>query len=135
MSGIVNALRYESGSFTPVLDFGGGSTGITYATRFGNYTIIDGVLSFHIYIQLTNKGSDVGNANITGLPYAAVNPFEPGVVGLCDINLTGIDYVVSAVSGTNLQLRSIISNSVAGILTDAEFSNTAIVCTNGSYKI
>jgi hypothetical protein len=66
-----NALDdYEEGNFTPVLDFGGGTTGIAYNTQIGRYTKIGRLVQVNITIYLSSKGSSTGVAKITGLPFA-----------------------------------------------------------------
>ena len=59
-----------NGTFTPVLSFGVGSTGVTYVSRSGNYTKIGRVVFFDINIQLSSKGSSTGTMRIQGLPFA-----------------------------------------------------------------
>ena len=62
---------YEEGTFTPVLYFGGGTTGITYTSgrQLGQYTKIGDSVFIYIHIQLTSKGSSAGAAQIHGLPF------------------------------------------------------------------
>ncbi len=58
-----------NGTFTPSITFGGGSTGITYTTQQGFYTLFPGAYFFSIYILLSNKGSDTGPVEIISLPF------------------------------------------------------------------
>ena len=52
-----NALDdYEEGAWTPDLRFGGGTTGITYANRFGKYVKIGRLLWVTCRCTLSNKG-------------------------------------------------------------------------------
>ena len=60
---------FEVGNFTPVLDFGGGTTGISYSLRTGSYTKIGNIVNITIRMLLQNKGSSTGNSRITGLPF------------------------------------------------------------------
>lgn len=64
---------YEQGTFTPVLSFGGTTTGITYAVQLARFTRIGNIVYFSIEITLTSNGSGTGNAIVAGLPYAASN--------------------------------------------------------------
>jgi len=78
-----NALDdYEEGNWTPVLDFGGGSTGITYGTQAGRYTKIGRVVYFSFRIYLTSKGSSTGHAHISGFPFTVANMPTGGVFQL-----------------------------------------------------
>ena len=70
-TGAVNTLDdYEEGNWTPVLKFGGGTTGITYNTQIGRYTKIGRQVFINATIYLSSKGSSTGVAQITGLPFA-----------------------------------------------------------------
>jgi len=60
---------YEEGSFVPGIAFGGGTTGITYDQNFGRYTKIGELVFVKVRLTLTSKGTDTGNATITGLPF------------------------------------------------------------------
>lgn len=55
-------------NFTPVLEFGGGTTGITYSTQTGSLIQIGELIHFSLKIVLTSKGSSTGEATISGLP-------------------------------------------------------------------
>jgi hypothetical protein len=60
---------YEEGTFTPVLEFGNATTGITYNNRDGMYVKVGELVMIQIFIELSNKGSASGNASISGLPF------------------------------------------------------------------
>lgn len=60
---------YTKGTFTPVLNFNGVDTGITYATNEGVYTRIGDICYFGFVIVLTSKGSATGDAFIDGFPF------------------------------------------------------------------
>jgi len=62
---------YEEGTWTPVVEFGGGSVGIVYSKQVGKYTKVGNVVTISTSLSLTNKGSSTGNAYITGLPFTA----------------------------------------------------------------
>jgi hypothetical protein len=62
---------YTQGTFTPTLQFGGGSTGITYLSRTGLYTVIGNMLFFEAQFTLTSKGSSTGVAQVINLPFTA----------------------------------------------------------------
>jgi hypothetical protein len=62
---------YEEGTWTPVLAFGGGTTGITYTSRDATYTKVGRLVRITCKIVLSNKGSSTGDATITGLPFSS----------------------------------------------------------------
>ena len=68
---------YEEGTFNAGIAFGGGTTGITYATQAGAYVKTGRMVWCSLCIQTLNKGSSTGNLTITGLPFtsSAVNNY------------------------------------------------------------
>ena len=62
---------YEEGTWTPVLAFGGGSTGITYTSRDATYTKVGRLVRVTCKIVLSSKGSSTGFATLTGLPFSS----------------------------------------------------------------
>ena len=60
---------YEEGTWTPALTFGGGSTGLTYNSRYGFYTKVGNLVSVTCYYSVANRGSSTGAAIVTGLPF------------------------------------------------------------------
>lgn len=59
-----------SGSWTPSLEFGGASVGITYGLQEGRYTQIGNQVAYTFNIELTSKGSSTGPAIVSGFPIA-----------------------------------------------------------------
>ena len=67
-----NALDdYEQGTYTPTFTFGGNFNG-TINLANGTYTKIGRLVNVNLIIQLSNKGSHGGNAQVS-LPFAVVN--------------------------------------------------------------
>ena len=65
-----NALDdYEEGTWTPQLQIGGSTTGITYNGVEGIYTKVGRLVTTHCIVRLTSKGSETGAVNIHGLPF------------------------------------------------------------------
>ena len=60
---------YEEGTWTPTIDFGGGSTSVAYAYQEGAYTKIGRHVIAHAYLDLTSKGSSSGQIRFGGLPF------------------------------------------------------------------
>jgi hypothetical protein len=115
--------------WTPVLKFGGVSTGITYSTQVGAYQVIGNMVFAQFRIILTSKGAAVGAATIEGLPMsqnAALFQTGGGGVLTTDSGLTGIagPVMLQGVSGTNHQIN-LHSQSATGVtdITDANFNN------------
>jgi hypothetical protein len=67
----VAAAAYSDGLFTPLLKFGGGSTGLTYSEQHGRYVRIGKLVNIWITIVVGSNGSSTGDATIEGLPFTA----------------------------------------------------------------
>jgi len=67
---------YETGTWTPTITFGGGSTGITYSAQEGTYTRIGDTVHLAGIAHVSGLGSATGTARVSGLPYttAAFSP-------------------------------------------------------------
>jgi len=125
-------------SFTPVLKFGGATTGITYTTQVGRYQRIGGVITFSIDILLSSKGSASGAATVTGLPVAAVS--GPNYDFVCSLqawtaNAANTYYIAvlgSGGSGFALYEQNPIVPTLTA-LADTNAANASLVRIVGSY--
>ncbi len=111
------------GTFTPTFSLGGLSTGVTYSSQLGFYTVLTGVYFFSLYIALTNKGIGTGPALIEGLPIAARDVNFAYLVN----NLTIGDGL--ALPG-GLQITTTNLGTTALLTGDSVTGNTPIVDTN-----
>jgi len=64
---------YETGTWTPTITFGGGSTGITYSLQKGTYTRIGDTVHLAGIVQVAGLGSATGTARVSGLPYTTAD--------------------------------------------------------------
>lgn len=62
---------YEEGTFTPVLEGSGGTSGQTYTTQLGWYVKIGQQVNATFYVHLSAKGTITGDVIISGLPFVA----------------------------------------------------------------
>lgn len=134
MSGIVNSLRYEQGVFIPALKFGGNSVGMV-GTSNGFYTIVDSILCYSIDIALTNKGSSVGAATITGLPYATVNNNTIAPIAFERVDLSGSTTIVAMVNGAVIDIKVEKNNAAFSTLDNADFNNNSHLYVAGAYRM
>lgn len=77
---VANGAKYLgqiTGTWTPVVTFGGASTGITYSTQTGNFIRNGDMVYIDCVLVLTSKGSATGSAHITGQPYPDVSGSNP----------------------------------------------------------
>lgn len=134
-SGSALSTYVTTSNFTPVLSFGGGTTGITYGTQTGKYIQIGNSILFTIEIVLTSKGSSSGAARITGLPQT-VNTNAAVSVNYGLITFTGDQIGPVAVGGTNqVFLYNCSSGNAVVELADTNFANTTTLRVSGIYEI
>lgn len=122
---------YEEGTWTPVLVFGAGSTGITYGTQQGRYTKVGRTVTIRFEIALTSKGSSTGEASITGLPFAAANLNSMAVYLYSNFLLTykaGIAYCNATT------INEIAANGTAAF-SNTEFTNTSRLWATCTYQV
>ena len=62
-----------TGTWTPAVTFGGGSTGLTYTSRTGSYTRKGNTVTCQFEIQMSAKGSSTGTMLIGGLPFTSAS--------------------------------------------------------------
>jgi hypothetical protein len=128
LGGSVTGLSdYDEGTWTPGISFGGASVGVTYGvSNAGRYTRIGRLCVATFFLQLTAKGSSVGAAQVTGLPFAAIA--SPVVAAMTTGWAAGIAAVSGAVQGTvgnggtTISLFS-ASGGAASALSNSNFGN------------
>lgn len=123
-------------SWTPVLKFGGGTTGITYSVQEGYYYDLNNTIVFQLRITLTNKGSSTGSATITGLPITPAVQC-PCFVKFQDVTVTGVQLtgLIRNSSGFQILLQNNVSGSSTSDLTNSEFTNSSALEISGIYII
>jgi hypothetical protein len=122
---------YETGTWTPVLKFGGETTGIEYSTQEGHYTRIGNIVYIGFRVSLTSKGSETGAATITGLPFTPATLSEySSACGFANINL-GVGYtsVFAGVRGAvgDVLLSRSGDNKIFNSVTDTEFTSGTLL--------
>ena len=129
---LINPTQGGLSLFTPTLNFGGASVGITYATQTGYYAKVGNVIVAHIRLILSSKGSSVGNANIAGLPFSSTLLAPALIAGYQ--NFSGLTGVITAVINSgilNLGQTSSTAGNVA--VTNANFTNTSEIDATAVY--
>jgi hypothetical protein len=118
-------------SFTPVLQIGGASTGITYSMRAGEYTLIGNVCNFALRMVLSSKGTLTGALSITcgAMPGTAVNAvFVPEI-----FSGTGItSAVIATMPGLGTNTLG-LSTQAGSQITDSNLTNTTAIYISGSF--
>jgi len=128
---------YEEGSFTPSITFGGASVGMTYSTRVGTYVKVGQFVNCYMYILLTNKGTSVGQFQITGLPFANANlegahaASSQWATDLSSISGTFVGYVLN---GDAFFYFAYLGTGSQTIMTNSNLTNTSAFMINISYR-
>ena len=126
---------FATGTWTPALKFGGGSTGMTYSTQTGKYVqIATGLIWVGMQITLSAIGSSTGPATITGLPVAVA-----GVSTTLNImwNTLGasVTTLQALASGTTITLYSTTGSTGLSGVTNATFAATSTLWISGCYAV
>lgn len=131
-----------TGTFTPGLRFGGGATGMTFTQRNGRYVKHGPLVTVHIDITLSAKGSSTGNAEIydTGSVLsgmgAALTPSFFAIRGIAMTTafvLIGVE--VSTTGGFFYVIGATAAATDLAALTHADFSNTTTIRMCACYMV
>ena len=121
-------------SWTPVLNFGGSSTGITYSTQFGDYIRIGALVFFNATLALTSKGSQTGAATVTGLPTSGSSgPTFINIFVNTAVTFTG--QLTAYVNGTTINLIAFDTSGVQHGVSNTNFANGSIFYLTGSFMV
>lgn len=128
-------------AFTPTVNFGGGSTGITYSKQVGAYVKIGAMVFFNVAIVLTNKGSSTGDLNIANLPFPINAAWATGSAAQCPVLTGTITFSTGYVSaflqpGTSaLSLVKCVSAGPEVAVADTDCANNSEIYVAGFYSV
>ncbi|NKJ03147.1 hypothetical protein [Rhizobium sp. SG741] len=132
LTSAATATATVGGSWTPVLAFGGSSTGITYSVQSGTYQRIGPLIYASFGITLTSKGSATGAATISGLPFATSSGGSLLIVSGSNFVTQSPTFGVIATGTTSVSIG--VAGSTGPVaLTDANFSATTSLTMSGIY--
>ena len=129
---------YEEGTWTMGVSFGYVTTGIVYSNNTGTYTKIGRQVTVNGFVALTNKGSSIGSARITGLPFAIAN--NPSNYSAPSLNFSAITFAnqlqgLGEINATTILLEEVsLLGTVTGI-TDADFANNSYIVISFTYFV
>jgi hypothetical protein len=134
-----NALDdYEEGTWTMGVSFGGASVGVTTTANTGTYTKIGRQVTVNGIIVLSSKGSSVGAARITGLPFTIASsiPFFPSItLRFSNITFLGQVQGYGSVSTTAIELEQITELGVSSVLSNTNFANNTDIMVSLTYFV
>jgi len=120
---------YEEGTFTPGIAFGGGTTGIAYATNNGRYTRIGRQVTCIGIVSLTSKGSSAGDAALTGLPFT-VNADTGSAGAILFSVISGVTFSIAmtgraTAAATTVDLLQTSALGAVTTITNTNFANNS----------
>ena len=125
---------YEEGTWTVGLTFGGASVGMTFSTRTGRYKKVGAIVQIGCEFLLSNKGSSVGDAVITGLPITTgATLFHPFSSWMETVTFADWPMPFARPVTTEISLEELTNLGVRTTLTNADFANTSNVQIGGGY--
>lgn len=128
---------YATGSFTPAINFGGGTTGITYTSQTGTYYKIGKVCYVLISIVLSNKGSSSGALNITGLPFTVNTTMDTSTTWFDSSTSfpTGCTYVFTEFGAATTTATCYATGTLKGAnaMQNTNLTNTSVINVTGFY--
>jgi len=138
---IADDLSMTSGTWTPQLTFGGGSTGLTTSSAVGDWRISGGLFHFNIQIVITAKGSSTGDADIslpatTDLPGTAAVVVDSGAVEWPIYSaMSGLTNTPSGRPNNSTSMRLLMhGTTIISNLTEANFTNTSNFNLSGTFR-
>jgi hypothetical protein len=126
---------YSTGSFTPALTFGGGSTGITYTAQEGFYARVGNLILFRVTLWLSNKGSSTGEALISALPFTINSTLSNSATFYDSFNSLSGPIGLDLQAGTTTSKIVTQGTSTATALSNTNFNNNSFLVLNGGYTI
>lgn len=119
---------YSTGTFTPAVTFGGGSTGVTYTNQVGRYTQIGNRVAFSLRMTLSAKGSSTGTAHIEGLPFttsSASNSFT--ACSVYGTNFSASTNSLTGLTGIGVSYLSLVTFAAGTrtVMDDTYFTDTS----------
>ncbi len=114
----------STGTWTPVVAFGGASVGITYTSQVGEFSQIGNVVFYQFVVTLSAKGSSTGTLTVS-LPSSAVNTTNVTNTAAFDGNINS--YPASC---TMLSWRVVKGTATINLIGNGVATETAIADTN-----
>lgn len=129
---------YEEGSWSPGIEFGGASTGLTYPAggQDGHYIKIGRLVWASFRVELSAKGSSTGTAALTGLPFTSANTDDYGSLFIgAAVNMASLTSAPSGLVNANNTVCSLYDWGATGIanLDDTNFTATSVLAGGAIY--
>jgi hypothetical protein len=127
---------YEEGTWTPVLNFGGGAGVSVYSQQNGTYTKIGNVVTVRGYIAIGSKSAATGAATLAGLPFVTKSGsahYHTAYVYLSGVAITGAPMCYIDPNASIVYLGQSNGSTGFGTITQTNFSNGGDFIFQASY--
>ena len=131
----------SSGTWSPGLTFGGGSTGMSITGSIGNWRRVGKLCHFSCRFVVNAKGTSTGEAVFSGLPYTAKNNgssyYDAEMLQVGASGMLSLTSAVYARINQNATTGSLYHAAATGDdpLEDTNFTNGAVIRISGTYEI
>jgi hypothetical protein len=122
-----NAATPFAGSWTPQLELGGGSTGMTYAQQVGTWVQVGPIVIATFFIALSAKGSATGAVTIGGLPAVPLAGIYGAVTHAYHANMNTADNYAHYVNAAGAIALGKSGSASWAALADTDFTNTSTI--------
>lgn len=126
-------------TWTPVLSFGGGTTGITYTRQQGKAWKFGRMIYVAFHIILSSKGSSTGGVLVSGLPFTVNAGWAgnmPGPVYAGSVSFpSGYLIFYYLLGTTTIGMANVATGSAPIPMLDSAFTNTSEIAGSGFYVI
>ena len=133
---------YEQGTWTPNFKINNTSSGIS-ATQVGQYTKVGRLVTLQIFIELSNKGSQSGSAEIQDLPFTVATLTNSwsgvGTAPMVWHNMGSALVSAGATVNRSSQILTLFGNTASNgnatvqALTNSDFQNNSYIGLTVSY--
>ena len=130
---------YEEGTWTPVISGAGGTSGQTYASQSGIYVKVGSLVIAPFSVQLSVEGTITGNAQISGLPFAAHGTVgTTSAVGWSSLATNKVAVIAEITAGAQVAVLYGIGVAASGVytaLTSADIDASTIIRGCFAYRV
>lgn len=122
-------------TWTPNVQFGGASVGMTFSVQQATYQIVGDRVYLDFFLQFTAKGSSTGTATISNPPVVANGAIAGGAGGGSVNQANNMTGLVGAIAIEVSSVINLFQWNATGMttVTDANFSNTTLLRGTFSY--
>jgi hypothetical protein len=130
---------YEEGTWTMGVTFNNAAVGMTTATNTGTYTKIGRQVTINGYFSLTNKGTSIGTASITGLPFtigSSTGNYSAATFWVGQLTFNTQFFGILDISTTSISLWQVLGTTgIRSAITNTDFSNTTDIVLSATYFV